>query len=58
MAIPSANSTFVIEDYLKYPSQDVMFASREISAIMTPEQVYSNSSGACTYESGAEEALK
>jgi hypothetical protein len=55
MAIPSANSTLVIEDYLKYPSQDVVL---RISAIMTPEQVYSNSSGACTYESGAEEALK
>jgi hypothetical protein len=55
MAIPSANSTLVIEDYLKYPSQDVV---SRISAIMTPEQVYSNSFRSLYDESGAKEALK
>jgi hypothetical protein len=59
MAILSANSTLIIEDYLKYPSQDVMFAaSPEVFAIMTPDQVYGYNSGAGTYGSGAAEALK
>jgi hypothetical protein len=57
MAIPSANSTLVIENYLKYPSQPVMFASPEVSAIMTPDQVYSYHSGTGTVvEAEAEEA--